>query len=73
LSDNPSTFFNNNDWKISAKQKEMLYDTICKMSKKEASLTYKLMRAVIENRVSNISRASEMRQEKISGNGGNAS
>ena len=65
MSDSPPTFSNNTDWKISAKQKEMLYDTICKMSKKEASLTYKLMRAVLDNRVSELYKASEMRQEKM--------
>jgi len=61
-SDPQTTFFNNNkdtesyDWRSTKPQRDMIYDTAGKMSKKEASLWYKLGRAIIENRPSESNR-----------------
>lgn len=63
-SDSKQSFFKDNtkvaetsadetyDWRSTKPQRDMIYDTAGKMSKKEASLWYKIGRAIIESRPS---------------------
>ena len=43
----------NYDWHVSQKQKDMLYDKIEVMSKKEAGLLIRLVQAILDDRPSN--------------------
>jgi len=61
------TVQDNYDWRSTKPQRDMIYDTAGKMSKKEASLWYKIGRTIIENRPSERQQQSQqIHQEKFS-------
>lgn len=74
MSNTPNSFSSNDDnydWRSTKKQRDMIYDTAGKMSKKEASLWFRIGRTIIESRPSEQQPKPE--QTKLEGNGSNGS